>query len=63
MIARSRGHLADAGEPYFEHLRFAMTVGLMALAAGLALLGARTNPRALPADGEPNDRPTRVCCS
>lgn len=38
MIARSRAHLADAGEPYFEHLRFATTVGLMALAAGLACL-------------------------
>lgn len=38
MIARSRAHLADAGEAYFEHLRFATTVGLMAMSAGLACL-------------------------
>lgn len=38
MIARSRAHLVDAGEAYLEHLRFAATVGLMALAAGVACL-------------------------
>ncbi len=38
MIRRSKQHLDDAGEGYFEHLAFAATIGLMALAAGLACL-------------------------
>ena len=38
MISRSREHLAAAGEGYFEHLRFASTIGLLAIAAGLACL-------------------------
>jgi hypothetical protein len=38
MIRRSKQHLIEAGETYFEHLGFAATVGLMALAAGLACL-------------------------
>jgi len=38
MIGRSKQHLIEAGESYFEHLGFAATVGLMALAAGLACL-------------------------
>ena len=38
MIRRSKQHLIEAGETYFEHLSFAATVGLMALAAGLACL-------------------------
>ena len=38
MISRSKQHLIGAGESYFEHLGFAATVGLMALAAGLACL-------------------------
>jgi hypothetical protein len=38
MIRRSKQHLIEAGETYFEHLAFAATVGLMALAAGLACL-------------------------
>ena len=38
MFGRSRQHLIEAGETYFEHLGFAATVGLMALAAGLACL-------------------------
>jgi hypothetical protein len=38
MIRRSREHLAGARESYFEHLRFASTVGLLALAAGIACL-------------------------
>jgi phosphatidylserine synthase len=38
MIRRSKQHLVEAGETYFEHLGFAATVGLMALAAGLACL-------------------------
>jgi len=38
MIRTSKAHLAAAGESYGEHLRFAATVGLMALAAGAACL-------------------------
>lgn len=38
MIRQSSEHLAAAGETYFEHLRFASTVGLLAIAAGLACL-------------------------
>jgi len=38
MIRRSKQHLVEAGETYFEHLSFAATVGLMALAGGLACL-------------------------
>ena len=38
MIRRSKQHLGEAGQGYFEHLSFAATIGLMALAAGLACL-------------------------
>lgn len=38
MIAQSRTHLAAAGETYLQHWRFATTVGLMAVAAGIACL-------------------------
>jgi hypothetical protein len=38
VIRRSKDHLAAAGEAYFEHFRFASTVGLMAIAAGLACI-------------------------
>jgi len=38
MISQSRAHLAAAGESYIEHWRFATTVGLMAIAAGIACL-------------------------
>ena len=38
MIRQSKQHLDEAGEGYFEHLTFAATIGLMALAAGLACL-------------------------
>jgi len=38
MIAASRAHLEEANETYFEHMRFAATVGAMAVAAGLACL-------------------------
>ena len=38
MIRRSKQHLNEAGEGYFEHLAFAATIGLMAVAAGLACL-------------------------
>ena len=36
MIAASKAHLEAANESYFEHMRFAATVGAMAIAAGLA---------------------------
>ena len=38
MIRRSKQHLSEAGEGYLEHLAFAATIGLMAVAAGLACL-------------------------
>jgi hypothetical protein len=38
MLRASRKHLADAGESYFEHMRFAATVGVLAIGAGLACL-------------------------
>jgi uncharacterized protein YjeT (DUF2065 family) len=38
MLTRTRAHLADAGENYFEHMRFAVGVGLMLVAAGLACI-------------------------
>ena len=38
MINRSKAHLEAAGERYFEHMRFASTVGLLAISAGLACL-------------------------
>lgn len=38
MIAASRAHLEAADESYFQHMRFAATVGAMAVAAGLACL-------------------------
>lgn len=36
MISRSRAHLRDAGESYWQHFRFATTFGLIAAAAGFA---------------------------
>ena len=38
MIAASRAHLEAADETYFQHMRFAAAVGVMAVAAGLACL-------------------------
>jgi hypothetical protein len=38
MLERSREHLRAAGETYWQHFRFAQTVGLLALAAGVACL-------------------------
>lgn len=38
MWQRSRDHLVEAGEDHWQHLRFAMTVGLLAIAAGLACM-------------------------
>lgn len=38
MIQRSRAHLHNAGEGYWQHFRFATTFGLLAIAAGLAAL-------------------------
>ncbi len=36
MIKTSRRHLRDAGEGYFEHLRFASRVGALAIGGGVA---------------------------
>lgn len=38
MISRSRKHLRDAGEGYWQHFRFATTFGLLAIAAGIAAI-------------------------
>lgn len=38
VIEQCRKHLEEAGESYGEHMIFAMTVGLMAVGAGLACL-------------------------
>src|SRR3954451_1992641 len=38
MLMKSKVHLLEAGEDYFEHLRFAAGVGLMLVAAGLACI-------------------------
>jgi hypothetical protein len=38
MLTASREHLAQAGESYFEHMRFAMIVGALAVGAGLACI-------------------------
>ena len=38
VIEQCKKHLEDAGESYGEHMVFAMTVGLMAVGAGLACL-------------------------
>ena len=36
MLQASRAHLAEVGESYFEHMRFALIVGALATGAGLA---------------------------
>lgn len=36
MLRASRAHLDAVGESYFEHLRFALAVGTLAIGAGLA---------------------------
>ena len=38
MITRSRAHLKQAGEGYWQHFRFATTFGLLAAAAGFAAI-------------------------
>ena len=38
MLTKSRIHLVEAGENYFEHMRFAIGVGMMLVAAGLACI-------------------------
>lgn len=38
MLRSSRAHLAGVGESYFEHMRFAMLVGALAVGAGLACM-------------------------
>jgi hypothetical protein len=38
MLRSSRAHLAEVGESYFEHMRFAFLVGALAAGAGLACM-------------------------
>ena len=38
MLNSSRAHLAEVGESYLEHMRFAALVGALAVGAGLACL-------------------------
>lgn len=38
MLESSRKHLVQAGESYFEHMRFALVVGALAVGAGLACI-------------------------
>ena len=38
MIRQSKAHLAANSESYLDHLRFAATVGLLAIGAGIACL-------------------------
>lgn len=38
MLNASRAHLAEVGETYFEHLRFALLVGALAAGAGFACM-------------------------
>ena len=38
MLRASRAHLAEVGEGYFEHMRFAFLVGALAVGAGLACM-------------------------
>ena len=38
MLQSTRDHLQEAGESYFEHLRFAALVGAMLVGAGVACL-------------------------
>ncbi|GAA4020509.1 hypothetical protein GCM10022280_21150 [Sphingomonas swuensis] len=38
MFEQSRRHLDEAGESYFQHMRFALTVAALAIGAGLGCL-------------------------
>lgn len=38
MLHASRAHLAEVGETYFEHMRFALLVGALGVGAGLACM-------------------------
>jgi Family of unknown function (DUF6356) len=38
MLRACRTHLSEAGETYAEHMRFALTVGALAIGAGLACI-------------------------
>ncbi len=38
MLQSGRAHLAEVGESYFEHMRFALMVGALAAGAGLACM-------------------------
>ena len=51
MIGASRRHLGDAGEGYFEHLRFAAKVGAVAVGGGLACFAHALVPAIFPSTG------------
>src|SRR6476469_4074526 len=38
LLKASRAHLAEVGETYFEHMRFALVVGALGVGAGLACM-------------------------
>ena len=51
MIGASRRHLGEVGEGYFEHLRFAVKVGAVAVGGGLACFAHALVPALFPATG------------
>lgn len=51
MISASKRHLGDAGESYFEHLRFATKVGAVAVGGGLACFAHALVPAIFPSTG------------
>lgn len=51
MIGASRRHLGEVGEGYFEHLRFAAKVGLVAVGGGLACFAHALVPALFPTTG------------
>ena len=51
MIGASKRHLGDAGEGYFEHLRFASKVGSVAIGGGLACFAHALVPALFPTTG------------
>ena len=51
MIGASRKHLGEVGEGYFEHLRFAVKVGAVAIGGGLACFAHALVPALFPTTG------------
>ena len=51
MIGASKRHLGDAGEGYFDHLRFATKVGAVAIGCGLACFAHALVPAIFPSTG------------